>query len=403
MAERRRVFIAYARADIAHAEQMRGFLTDNGFSPILERADITPEDARQSTLVRSADAVVLMLTDRSTDNSKCEWEVSEAARLGKPIIAVLPEPLRGDPLPAGMAQVSYIHFYSDPAISGSGWFDGQRRLKAELTQLGRGRAPLPSASRAPAPPPPLMPSRFRTREPERRVPIQSRILLALIIVGVGAFAISTDLRAQARGLWRQALDAVAELAPREQGPTGAAAVSAQDYTPERAATATRGGANVRDYPLLSGDLITNLPEGTALNITGRLEVQGKWWFRVVLDDGQIGFVREDVVRWGRRAPAATTTQNPTPTPAPAEVAGVQTIEPARSAVAGPAGARVRTAPGTNAPQVVRLAANAPVTVTGRLRQGQHWWLRVQLQDGRIGFARDDVLRTPEGAAFDAGD
>jgi hypothetical protein len=176
------------------------------------------------------------------------------------------------------------------------------------------------------------------------------------------------------------------LEPSDE-PTGAAAVSAEAYVPERAAAAGRNGANVRDYPLLSGDLIADLPARTPLNITGRLNVQGQWWFRVVLEDGTIGFVREDVIAWGPRITAP-------------ERFSVVPIEPALEAVAGRAGARVRTAPSIDAQQIVRLEAGAPVAVTGRLRQGSHWWLRVQLEDGRTGFARDDVLRTPDGEALD---
>lgn len=210
-----------------------------------------------------------------------------------------------------------------------------------------------------------------------------------VLAIVGAFVLSPGLRNDTSGLFRQSQTALNDLVPEEE-PGGAAAVSAEAYVPERTAAAGRSGANVRDYPLLSGDLIVDLPARTPLNITGRLMVQGVWWFRVVLDDGTVGFVREDVIAWGARTNVAA---------APDRYA-VDPVEPALEAVAGRAGARIRTAPSTNARQIVRLEAAAPVTVTGRLRQGSHWWLRVETEDGQTGFARDDVLRAPDGGALE---
>ncbi|MEZ5956007.1 MAG: hypothetical protein R3C27_02175 [Hyphomonadaceae bacterium] len=38
-----------------------------------------------------------------------------------------------------------------------------------------------------------------------------------------------------------------------------------------------------------------------MRVTGRRMVQGQWWFRVELEDGRVGFVREDVAAfWQRR-------------------------------------------------------------------------------------------------------
>jgi hypothetical protein len=223
----------------------------------------------------------------------------------------------------------------------------------------------------------------------RRSPVLRMTFLALVFAAVAAVIFIPGVPDQIRGAVRDGEALMAELEKREE-PRGPEDVPAEAYVPERAAFATRGGANVRDYPLLSGDLIVNLPERTPLNITGRANIQGQWWFRVVLDDGRVGFVRGDVIRWGAAS-------------APAPQAGrynVDAVEPALAAVTGRAGARIRTGPSTRATQIVRLPAGDEVSVTGRLRQGDHWWLRVQMQDGRTGFARDDVLRTPDGAALD---
>lgn len=204
--------------------------------------------------------------------------------------------------------------------------------------------------------------------------------LALLII----VAVAAALQPGARGrfeAWRgemiAMLDRIAPPAP-ERGP---ASVAAEAFTPLTEARTGPDGANVRDYPLPSGDLIVHLPARTPLNISARLNVQGNWWFRVTLDDGRMGFVHEDVVRFAR---AARQTQ-------------AFEVEPlAMQAIAGPAGARVRAGPGLDARQIVRVPRATPLAVTGRLRQGAHWWLRVETPDGRTGFARDDVLTTPEG-------
>lgn len=226
--------------------------------------------------------------------------------------------------------------------------------------------------------------RAQSAPPRRRAPILRLSFLAIVLGAVGAIVFVPSVRTEMRDAMHDGQALLAELEKRE-APRGAADVPAEAYVPERAAFATRGGANVRDYPLLSGDLITNLPERTPLNITGRANIQGTWWFRVVLEDGRVGFVREDVIRWGARGGA----------PAPSRYT-VDAVDPAIDAVAGRAGARVRTAPSTSAGQIIRLPAGAAVQITGRLRQGSHWWFRVELQDGRSGFARDDVLRAPGG-------
>jgi hypothetical protein len=230
------------------------------------------------------------------------------------------------------------------------------------------------------PPPdfdPIAYERMLRRAQRRPVPWLSGGFLAAVAVFVIGFLISSEIQNATRGAaakvatWVQEVYASTEP-PRPRG------VSAQDFTPERPGFAGAAGANVRDYPLPNADILTRLPARAALNINGRLNVQGNWWFRVVLDDGRIGFVHQSVVAWGRP-------------PAAAQVANVTEVEPEVTAVAGRAGAKVRTAPSRTARVVVRVAAGAELAVTGRRRIGEHTWYRVRTEDGREGFARDDVL------------
>jgi hypothetical protein len=231
------------------------------------------------------------------------------------------------------------------------------------------------------PPPDLTPSQYArllrlARGP--RFPWLSGGFLAIVALLVLAFLVSADVRDAARGGAAKVATWVEEVyaATEPPAPRG---VAAEEFTPERPGFAGAAGANVRDYPLPNADILTRLPARAALNITGRLNVQGNWWFRVVLDDGRIGFVHQSVIAWGR------------PPAAPAQVANVTDVDPEVQAVAGRAGAKIRTGPARNARVIVRVPAGAELTVTGQRRIGEHTWYRVRTEDGREGFARDDVL------------
>jgi len=236
------------------------------------------------------------------------------------------------------------------------------------------------------PPPELTPGEYERlfrRARGLRFPWIGGTFLLTVGVFVIAFLLSGGVRDATRGVAAKAATWVEEVyastePPRDPG------VSAQAFTPERPGFATAAGANVRDYPLPNATVLTRLPARAPLNITGRLNVQGNWWFRVVLDDGRTGFVHQSVVAWGR-PPAAL-----------AQVANVADIDPEVSAVAGHAGAKIRTAPSRSARVIVRVAAGAELAVTGRRRVGDHTWYRVRTEDGREGFARDDVLVAASG-------
>jgi hypothetical protein len=99
--------------------------------------------------------------------------------------------------------------------------------------------------------------------PRRRFPWLRVGFLALVAVTVVAVIVNPRLLDGARGAWEQGRTLIDEVTA-EPRVTGAAAVSAHDYVPLRAAAAGRAGANVRDYPLLSGDLVVNLPAAAPL-------------------------------------------------------------------------------------------------------------------------------------------
>lgn len=173
-------------------------------------------------------------------------------------------------------------------------------------------------------------------------------------------------------------------APSQEEPSDGRNVAAQNYTPEQPFFAGASGANVRNYPLPSATILGELPAAAPLNVTGRLQVQGDWWFRVVLADGRVGFVHETAAARQGAAPSTV---------------ALTAVDPPVTAQAGRAGANIRSAPGLRARRLVRIDAGATVTVTGSTQTGQHRWYRVQLASGQVGFAREDVLATREGRPF----
>lgn len=401
-----RVFVSHARADTGFADQIGAFLHNAGFQPLLDRYESGGDgwENRIGRLIEDADALVLVLTEASANSDMCAWEVEEAQRLNKRVVLVLPEPLRG--VARALAGLNTIYFYSDPAIANSGFYDGQRRLETALRGAERVRAPA-----APPRPSPQDEARAARRleaqahkeerkvrraeqkELERQIrrvagprfPTVRVAFLGLVAAAVVAVIAKPDLLTEARSAWANMTTAAAALT-EEDAPYSPMDVSVEDYTPERPLYAGRNGANVRDYPLTTGELIFEAPARTPMRVTGRRMVQGQWWFRVELEDGRVGFVREDVATFS--AP-----------PQAQAVAGVTDIAPAVAIEAGRAGAKVRTAPRRNATVIVRMAAAAAMQATGKVREGEHWWLRVTLADGRTGYVREDTLTAESRSAL----
>jgi hypothetical protein len=406
---RTKVFISHARADAGFADQLAGLLSDSGFPLLREGADLGPN---RRELVAAADALVLVLTPDSLASDVCAWELEDARQRNKRVIAVLPAPLNGA---ADLAEMECIYFYSDPAVPQSGFFDGQKRLQAAL------RSDVGWMQKQAAMERDLRKAQERERKEEKmrdrderalaqllaeahmqthaplprrrgpRFPVFRATILGTFALAVGAIVFVPGMPGRVRSMLSEASAAMGTLtaAPEPYDPNQ---VAVEEYAPERELIAGRAGANVRDYPLTSGTLLANVPNGTRLRVTGRLQVQGDWWFRVVMPDQRVGFVRSDVVRW-------TAPERATQTQTQAS-ANVTAIEPAVQISAGRAGANLRTAPRRGATSLVRLPAGAAMNATGKVRAGGHWWVRVTLDDGRNGYVRDDVITAESRSALD---
>jgi WD40 repeat protein len=131
-----KVFVSYSRADVAFADQLVLALEDKGFAAILDRHDISGAEnwrERLGKLILSADAVAFVLTGKSAASEICGWEVAEAVRLGKRIIPLTPEALQGAEPPKALGELNWIPFYAEPAIPGSGFYYGVKRLVEALS------------------------------------------------------------------------------------------------------------------------------------------------------------------------------------------------------------------------------------------------------------------------------
>jgi DNA-binding beta-propeller fold protein YncE len=129
------VFISYSRDDLDFADQLDAALKIYKYDVTLDRHGISGgEDwqTRLGALIRDADTVVFVLSPASAGSAVCQWEVSEAVRLGKRIIPVTCRPLQDAPPPPQLAALNYIFFYAEPRASGSGFGTGLAHLVTAL-------------------------------------------------------------------------------------------------------------------------------------------------------------------------------------------------------------------------------------------------------------------------------
>src|SRR5262245_35917479 len=130
-----RVFISYSRRDLEFADQLDAALNACGFECVIDRQGISGgEDwkRRLGNLIGEADTVVFVLSPTSARSEICAWEVEEAARLGKRILPVNCQPLKGASPPVRLRDLNYIFFHADPKAPGSGFGSGLAKLIAAL-------------------------------------------------------------------------------------------------------------------------------------------------------------------------------------------------------------------------------------------------------------------------------
>ncbi len=130
-----KVFVSYSRTDVEFADQLVLALEDKGFQAILDRHDMSGGEnwrERLGKLILSADAVTFILSEKSAASEICAWEVEEARRLSKRILPVTPASAANVKAPQALSDLNWIPFYADPAVPGSGFYYGVKRLEEAL-------------------------------------------------------------------------------------------------------------------------------------------------------------------------------------------------------------------------------------------------------------------------------
>lgn len=120
-----RAYVSYSHREMAAADRVVAALEVAHFLVSIDRRD-SPygEEWRHQhvDLIRAADTVIWLLSPTSTRSRRCNWEIGEARRLNKRVIAVMVETVPPDSLPEWLGPLQII--------PSEGIFDGRRHLSA---------------------------------------------------------------------------------------------------------------------------------------------------------------------------------------------------------------------------------------------------------------------------------
>lgn len=107
------VFISYSRADVEFANRLVISLEAHGLRVSIDRRDLpTLEEWRRELLglIRNADAVVFIVSERSVASPVCVWEVGEVAKLNKRLAPVILKRVPEDRVPPELSKINYLYF-----------------------------------------------------------------------------------------------------------------------------------------------------------------------------------------------------------------------------------------------------------------------------------------------------
>jgi uncharacterized protein YgiM (DUF1202 family) len=170
---------------------------------------------------------------------------------------------------------------------------------------------------------------------------------------------------------------------------------------------------VRTIPDAASEILSNLPAGSLVDVTGRVQVSGVTWLRVTLpnDSSKSGFVRDD-----QMAPLAeagvqiapidplappVTPGNVTPAIAPSVLGPVQALVPQKFYVATQTG-NVRVEASANSGRVGTLTFNDELEVVAQRTVGGALWYQVKLPNGGDGWMNARLLSAdPRESPLDA--
>lgn len=112
-----KVFISYARTDLAFADQLVAALKERGFEAFIDRGDIAPGEPwskRLEELIATADTVIFVLSPAAVASKSCEREVAFAASLNKRFIPIVCQRVSASQVPEQLREPNWI-FFDDPA------------------------------------------------------------------------------------------------------------------------------------------------------------------------------------------------------------------------------------------------------------------------------------------------
>ena len=116
------VFISYSRKDADFAQWLRESLKARGYEATLDQHDILPGEKwqdRLSGLVQTADAVAFCVSPSFASSEVCNWELSEADRLGKRLLPIIAAETSDASAPQLLRRLNYI-FMRDAAERAAG-------------------------------------------------------------------------------------------------------------------------------------------------------------------------------------------------------------------------------------------------------------------------------------------
>lgn len=108
-----RVFVSYARVDIAFAQRLVGALEARGIKVQIDTRDLpTLEDWRRELLglIRSCDAVIFIVSTASVSSKVCAWEIEQVEKHNKRLAPVVIERVPDDRIPQQIAKINYLYF-----------------------------------------------------------------------------------------------------------------------------------------------------------------------------------------------------------------------------------------------------------------------------------------------------
>jgi hypothetical protein len=111
-----KVFVSYARRDMAFADRLEPALRARGFEPLIDRAEIYAfEDwwSRIEELIAQADTVVFVLSAHAVASDVCRREVTFAASLNKRLAPIVYRRVDDRSVPEELSRLNFIFFDDD--------------------------------------------------------------------------------------------------------------------------------------------------------------------------------------------------------------------------------------------------------------------------------------------------